>query len=251
MSIEIVIDTREHELHNRIEYAIPEQLDIGDILFRNENNENILLIERKTVRDLAASIKDGRLREQKARIIGSGFDINRIIYLIEGKLENDIDNMPLNTLIGSLINTQLRDGIKVYKTSNINETVIFLERLYDKLNKDIKDFWKYSENKTISSSEYSACLKTSKKSNMTPNVWFITQLSLIPQITPKIAEEIIKLYPSVNSLINEYDSLENDDEKENLLSDITYHLSTGKTRRIGNKISSKIYKYLYNIEENY
>jgi crossover junction endonuclease MUS81 len=248
MSIELVIDTREHELHNRIENAIPEQLDIGDILYRDNENTTILIIERKTVRDLAASIKDGRLREQKARLTGSGINKDRIIYLIEGKLENDIDNMPINTLIGSLINTQLRDGIKVYKTLNINETVIFIQRLYDKLSKDVNEFWKYNENKIITSSEYSACLKTSKKANMTTNVWFISQLSLIPQVTAKIADEIIKIYPTVNSLINEYDSLE-ESEKENMLADITYPLSTGKSRRIGNKISSKIYKYFYGINE--
>lgn len=247
MDIELVIDTRERELHNKIEYAIPEQLDIGDILYRNNDNI-VLLIERKTVRDLAASIKDGRLREQKARILGSGIDKDRVIYLIEGKLEGDIDNIPLNTLYGSIINTQLRDGIKVYRTMNMNETVLFIERMYDKLCKDINEFWKYKDNKEISSSEYSACLKTSKKANMTPSVWFITQLSLIPQVTPKIAEKIIEVYPTINILINEYDSLETTEEKENLLADITYPLSTGKSRRIGNKISSKIYNFLYGNE---
>jgi len=41
------------------------------------------IVERKTSDDLAASIRDQRYLEQKARLRNSG--INNVIYLIEGK----------------------------------------------------------------------------------------------------------------------------------------------------------------------
>ena len=62
--IELVIDNREHDLIEKIKHSIQpliEQLEVGDILFR-EDGKTILVIERKTVNDLKASICDGRSR---------------------------------------------------------------------------------------------------------------------------------------------------------------------------------------------
>ncbi len=241
----LIIDTREHELHNLIECAIPEQLDIGDIIYRDsESNEILLIIERKSVADLAASICDGRHREQKTRLIGSGISLDKIMYIIEGNIDT-VKNLPSSTLIGSIINTMLRDGIKIYKTQSIKETSAFLLRMLEKLNKEKDIFWKYNEQKAITSVEYSTTLKTSKKANMTPEVWFITSLSLIPQITPKIAGEIVKIYPSINDLMFEYQNLETDKLRKNLLKDITYPITGGKTRRIGEKISEKVFNFFF------
>ncbi len=44
------------------------------------------MIERKTVDDLMASIKDGRHREQKIRLLKKQKDSVHIYYLIEGSL---------------------------------------------------------------------------------------------------------------------------------------------------------------------
>jgi ERCC4-type nuclease len=141
--IELIIDNREHELIQQLQKThtpIIEQLEVGDILFRSEG-KTILIIERKTVNDLKASICDGRGREQKARLLGST-PKERIIYLIEGSLDKTlsekINGLPVSTLIGSLINTQLRDGIKVYKTSTISESSEFIIKLQDKIEKDEK-----------------------------------------------------------------------------------------------------------------
>ena len=44
-----------------------ETLDLGDISIRTDLDEELLLIERKEVGDLAASIQDGRYKEQSFR----------------------------------------------------------------------------------------------------------------------------------------------------------------------------------------
>ena len=49
------------------------------IYFKLEN-KNFIIIERKTVEDLAASIKDGRYREQKARLL-KHFSKNQILIM--------------------------------------------------------------------------------------------------------------------------------------------------------------------------
>ena len=252
MSIEFVIDNREHELAEKLQSThtiLIEQLDVGDILFRQDGNI-ILVIERKTVNDLKASICDGRGREQKARLLGS-IPKHRIMYLIEGSLDkpltSKVSGLPVSTLIGSLVNTQLRDGIKVYKTSSMEESAEFLRKLFDKLSSD-GDKYFCDEEKKSSSSEYAATLKKSKKANMTPEVWFIAHLSLIPQVTEKIASVIAEKYPTVKDLILEYERTP-EHLRVKLLSDLTFPVTNEKIRRIGDKISNRIYSFIYGIIE--
>lgn len=251
INVEIVVDDREHKLidllKNTNEIAI-EHLDIGDILFRM-GGETVLIIERKTTSDLKASICDGRHREQKARLLGSGTPTNRIMYLIEGSLDkplnSNLHNISVSTLVGSLINTQLRDNIKVYKTNSLNETAEFIRKLSDKLNKDYNSFFKDGD-KIITQSDYSSTLKKQKKANMTPIVWFVSQLSLIPQVSDVIAKVIIEEYPTPDALFTSYQDI-SEDLRDRMLAEITYSTKTGKSRRVGDKISSRIYKFFYGI----
>jgi ERCC4-type nuclease len=245
--MELVIDNREHKLIQQLrqrgcQFSV-EALDLGDILFRETGGgECILIIERKTLPDLRASICDGRAREQKTRLLYSGIAKERIMYLIEGNMNFVGDSgIPATTLLGSLINTQLRDGLKVYKTVDLQETVKFILKLYSKLADDRSHY--FCDQGEITSAKYVSTLKTRKKANMTQEVWFIAQLSLIPQVTELIASEIAKVYPSVLSLVQAYTSGDATEPGE-LLADITYPLSSGKTRRIGSKISQRIYSFL-------
>jgi ERCC4-type nuclease len=246
--IELVIDNREHDLIEKIKPSIQpliEQLEVGDILFR-EDGKTILIIERKTVNDLKASICDGRGREQKARLLGST-PRQRIIYLVEGSLDKPmsakISGLPVSTLVGSLINTQLRDGIKVYKTSTIDESAEFIVKLLDKLEKDGDNYFQDEECKS-SDVNYAATLKKSKKANMTPSIWFIAQLSLIPQVTEKVAIVIVEKYLNFRDLVKEYETTP-EHLREKLLADLTFPLATGGSRRIGDKMSSRIYHFIY------
>jgi crossover junction endonuclease MUS81 len=253
MSIELVIDNREKHLIEMIGehgFIKVETLTIGDIVFR-QGSETLFIIERKTIADLKASICDGRNREQKARILGSGVKKEKIMYIIEGNinkpLTEKVSGMPISTLVGSMINTQLRDGIKIYKTVSLFETSQFLLKLYDKLKKDVNTFFNGDVGvSSVSVVDYIATIKKKKKDNINANVWFISQLSLIPQITEKIAKEIVVEYKTVSNLILSYEKLDVDNRK-NMLEDITYPLKTGKTRRIGAKISERVFNLIYGI----
>ena len=86
MDYSIILDNREGKL---IDYfkdkprILIEQLELGDIIFRiNDNDEVKYIIERKSVSDLYSSIKDGRYREQKVRLLAN-YPLSKIIYLIE------------------------------------------------------------------------------------------------------------------------------------------------------------------------
>ena len=242
--IELVVDNRERELinlltTNKVVFQI-ETLDVGDIIFKHDD-KIIFVIERKTLNDLKASICDGRLREQKARLM-SNFEKSRIMYLIEGRISTASDavvsGMPISTILGSIINTLLRDDVKVYKTNSLEETAIFTERLLEKFTSEIDMFFK--ENKPI---DYVSTLKTQKKANMTPSVWFVSQLALIPQVSTSIATEISIVYPSLVSLVLAYQSADDEKQKEELLANIKQK----NGRRIGEKISKRIYDFVYNV----
>lgn len=253
MSIQLVIDNREHHLIDALQKSALSsvkgdikftvaQLDIGDIMF-TKDDEIVLIIERKTVDDLKASICDGRNREQKARLLGSGTPTNRIMYLIEGDLtKTKVSGIPTTTLLGSIINTQLRDDIKVYKTANLTETAVYILKLMEKLEKDGADYFKEG----LQAVKYTSTLKKSKKANMTPDVWFTCLLSQIPQVTDVVAEVIIAKYPNLGVLMQIYETTP-EHLRGKLLADLVYNLSTGKTRRIGDKISVRIYKFTHGI----
>ena len=86
----IKVDTREQDLLNHINGLVEnipifkqciiksETLPIGDIIIADEK-EDKLIIERKSVNDLLASIKDSRYEEQSYRLNGSNYH-NHNIY---------------------------------------------------------------------------------------------------------------------------------------------------------------------------
>ena len=89
----IIIDNRENYLINELNNMETksnmqiEQLNLGDIIIRDENNKDLLVFERKTYSDLLSSIKDSRLHEQSYRLSNT-LEINThsIIYLLEGDI---------------------------------------------------------------------------------------------------------------------------------------------------------------------
>ena len=91
----IEIDCRERELHQqclaylqqnpRIENMILKttNMPIGDIIIYDDSGVEKIIIERKSVNDLAASIRDSRYREQSFRLSECSLHNHNIFYLIE------------------------------------------------------------------------------------------------------------------------------------------------------------------------
>jgi len=94
--MKVIIDEREPTLYERcIEIVKSSELNdivitkqvllIGDIIFRTNEDKLICIIERKSLSDLLASIKDGRYEEQSHRLSHNGeCSLHQVIYLIEG-----------------------------------------------------------------------------------------------------------------------------------------------------------------------
>ena len=131
MTILCKIDNRERDLIQIIDFPIcKDNLEIGDIQIIEQENEIeklLVLIERKSYKDLSSSIKDGRYKEQKNRILHSIPSNIRKIYLLEGNAKEF--KLPKSVLQGTILNTILRDNLHVYFTKNINETVEWIKMI--------------------------------------------------------------------------------------------------------------------------
>jgi crossover junction endonuclease MUS81 len=249
----MIIDNREKDLikllqDRKIEFKC-ENLELGDILFEDPDDSlpddslpddslpedkrtKLLIIERKTVNDLMASIKDGRHREQKMRLLKKQADGVHIYYLIEGNLAY---HKSKDTLYSSILNTMMRDNIKIIFTRNIEETITYLLKFSSKL-----DFCKKvcsEENK--SKTNYLDTIKSCKKDNLTKIICYQAMLKQIPGVSTNCAESISLIYPTMNDLLTKYNELNDEDEKKYLLANIMI-----KKRKFGKKLSEKIYEFL-------
>ena len=240
-----IIDNRERKIIETISKSIPnkyqlENLELGDFLFKIDETPYVI-IERKTVQDLASSIKDGRYKEQKIRLL-SEKEKNKnlkIILLIEGNINTKTGGIPSATFHSVVINSMIRDGIYVLITKNIEETCETLVKIYKLIEKNKKDFLTVlqgSTNSSVNSEDYASCLKKNKKENLTPKVCYINQLSQIPGVSTTIASKIVEKFPTMLELIRDLEIEEGDTIEE-----LKYGSSN---RKIGKIVSKRIYEYL-------
>jgi crossover junction endonuclease MUS81 len=247
----LLVDGREGKIKEMVNYDLNitlTNLDIGDFVFKDDADETLLLIERKTLSDLSSSIKTGRYREQKKRILSS-VPKEKVIYLIEGRLDEPKTKsskfskygLPISTLISSTINLILRDNIKVIFTKDLEDTFRWLEMIYNKI--EDKLILNSKKNEGEEKMEYLECLKTVKKDNITKDNCYILQLSQIPGVSVKIATAIATKYPSFKKILEAYNEINDSDEseKEKLLADI----KVNDNRKLGKVLSARLYQYLY------
>lgn len=256
-SFEFIIDTREKKIieyfqgddSKKFENVRVQTLDIGDVHCIREG-KTVLVIERKSLDDLAASIKDGRYREQKLRLKSSGLEF---VYLLEGIVRNTgshskINRLPTKTVVSSILNMCIRDKIKMLSTPSVHHTLYFLHQVYDKLRKK-PELFVPSASPTIpgmvSFDEATKCIiKSEKKQNMTPKMCAIAQLAQIPSVSRVIAKGLVELYGSMYGLCMVYMSKETDIEKQNMLTNKTYVSYSGQIRPFGPHISKQVYEYI-------
>lgn len=275
MSFNFIIDNRESYIkeyfnsfkdkdNERFKNITYKNLDLGDIII-TLNDIPLIIIERKTIPDLLASIKDGRYKEQKQRIKECG--IKYKIYLIEDdpKYKKSTTSIEKKTIISSLLSILIQD-INVIKTRGFSETIEYIETLYKKLitskNSTIYNYIMENigaedkggdgcsddgvkiSNNDININKLSININVKKKSQ-DPLSCFKNQLCQIPGISNVVSSMIIEEYKNMNELLTAYNSLDCvEEDKYKLLEDLSYE-KNGKTTRIGPKKSQKIYDYLY------
>lgn len=255
-SFEFIIDSREKKIieyfqndAHAFENVRIESLDIGDV-HCVQNGKVVLIIERKSLDDLAASIKDGRYREQKLRLKASGLEF---VYLLEGIVrkttpQSKINRLPTKTVVSSMINMCVRDKIRMLSTPSLHHTLYFLHQLYEKLQKK-PDLFVTDGTSVIGGAvtldEATRCIiRSEKKQNMTPRMCSIAQFAQIPSVSRVIAKGLVELYGSVYGLCLVYMSKETEKERENLLTNKSYVSHNGQIRPFGIHVSKQVYTYI-------
>ena len=150
----IKVDNRESELLAHIKQLVlfipifkqikivTENLPLGDFIIADEK-EDKLIIERKTISDLLASIKDGRYDEQSYRLNGLSHHNHNIIYLIEGdvnkannrfKTDNKTEKL---TAYSAMFSLNYFKGFSVFRTFTMDETALMICNMAYKLEKGV------------------------------------------------------------------------------------------------------------------
>lgn len=235
MNFKIIVDSREKSLFgilkdrdldiysDKIE-ILKEQLDIGDIhlSFSHNDNNYLYIYERKTNTDLIASIKDGRYKEQKLRLIASC--ANSLNYIIEGDMITSLKNKNNQKMVsGAYIHSMYRDKINVIFTADLEDTSTFLLLMASKIIDKPENFICINNNDSCNYIDYCK-IKTEKNKNIDKNTCYLLQLSQIPSISKEIAKNISNHYPSLVSLLS---ALNESEDKIGLLMKID---KIGKTK---------------------
>jgi len=279
----VKVDVRESDLLQQINQLIlnvpifknivvkSEVLPIGDIIIADDKDDK-LIIERKSVSDLLASIKDGRYEEQSYRLNGSTYHNHNVVYLIEGdinkvnrfKSENGLGSEKL-TLYSAMFSLNYYKGFSVFRSFCLGETATILCNMAYKLEKSSGSknaFYQNATNSTtnleetiqsevqtiqselqtiqseVQEKDYVSVIKKVKKENITPENIGEIMLCQIPGISAVTALTIMDKFKSLPNLIKE---LETNNE---CLKDISSTNTKGQTRKINKTSIANIVKFL-------
>jgi ERCC4-type nuclease len=266
------IDVREAELMKKCQTniemfsnfkdikMIPVQLPLGDIII-NDGTNDLVIIERKSLSDLAASIKDGRYEEQSYRLKNLWHHNHNIIYLIEGdfnRFNSFKDRIDKLTLYSAITSLNYFKGFSVWRSMSIDETALMICNMVYKLNKEKDKQPFYSNNLSapnkevvsseavstaavevnISDKDYCSVVKKVKKDNITTENIGEIMLCQIPGISSSSALAILAQFKTLPSLIKAIDA------DENCLNSICTTDANGKSRKISKTAIATIIKFL-------
>jgi ERCC4-type nuclease len=238
---------------------VTEALPIGDIIICDENKE-YLIIERKTLLDLSASIKDGRYEEQSYRLNGLPHHNHNIIYLIEGEMnsfvmkssKNKVDN---SMLYSAMFSINYNKGFSLMRSSSVTETATILCNMCSKLKRDMAKgrvpYYHNSESiETVNPEQeieeksdpknYCTVIKKNKKENITKENIGEIMLCQIPGISSTISMAIMKNYSSFRELMNSVNT------DPHCLDNLCTTDKNGKQRKISKSAISTIIEFLTN-----
>ena len=135
---------------------VTEALPIGDIILCNNadpsNPVDLVIIERKSLRDLSASIKDGRYEEQSYRLNGLPHHNHNIVYLVEGSMERmnmfkgQSDKM---MLYSAMVSINYFKGFSLWRSGSLDESALIICNSAYKIAKGLREhkapYYKYVE----------------------------------------------------------------------------------------------------------
>lgn len=187
-----------------------ERLPIGDIILHDPTHgqglgRDIVIFERKTLADLAASIRDGRYKEQSFRLIETaattGFHTHNIVYIIEGDLaryDERHTQITKTALHSAMVSLMYYKGFSVVRTMNVGETADFILHFADKVAKEgplpVSDIQTSMPTPIPSASYSEVSAKKEKRDFITRENIGEIMLAQVPGVSAKMASAILAKY---------------------------------------------------------
>jgi ERCC4-type nuclease len=231
------LDVREHALAEamrargiRFEFR---QLDTGDALLVAESGFSWRL-ERKTWCDLEASIKDGRWREQRERMLAGRGETEWVGYVLEGA------EVPLRfskQIAGAWIHLELRDGLPVFRTRDVDETAWLLGELRRKIVETPASLEPMRPEERIRA-HTRGLLQASKAANRSIPTLMWAQ---IPGVSGEIAEELARRFPTMRAACDAVEAIGSHKIRVQFWAKIPH---PGGKRTLGPKLAERILQIL-------
>ena len=246
-----------------------EMLPLGDIIISDDDDNELIIIERKSISDLLASIKDGRYEEQSYRLSGSPIHNHNIIYLIEGLIH--AKKVDKNVVYSAIFSLNHYKGFSVMRTVSMEESAVFIVNSAKKMmaNTRLKKYPYYSSQSQPLSSQslsetitettvvdkdnkdnnnhnndnnnksYSSVVKKVKKDNITADNIGEIMLCQIPGISSTTAGAIMTHFDgSLQTLLTRIK------ECPDCLKEVTYLNTKNQTKHLNKTIIENIVKFL-------
>ena len=156
--------------------VIKKSLSMGDYVIPED-----IVIERKSVRDFAKSLYDGRLFEQ-ARRLGEHYNI--IIYIVEGSPRYFAKTGRAKQLYSALAALTIDYNARVVYTDSENSTALYIAGLA----------------KRVAREGTRGSIILHKKPKISPNdvrAWQLYIVQSFPSIGPKTAEKVLEAFGSL------------------------------------------------------
>lgn len=242
--MKLIVDGRESALAAALQAnGTPFELDtlaLGDVTLVNDDNDTVLVVERKTWQDLASSISDGRYSEQSARLHATELDNHQIVYIIEGNIRSYTQrgHVSKEALRSAVVSLNYYKGFSVMQAVSTSDTAQILADFLRKISKDaaagrIPSTHGQQDSKCESYSQ----LQQRGKRKVHPTEIEAAMLSQIPGINTTMATNVLSS-TAFRELI---------ESKGAAAEGINYTTSTGKTRKVPVSVIESLKEYLANV----
>ena len=244
MELECVVDSREQSLFEDLQQQLPiaikkEMLVLGDVVIQKRHNGEVLfLLERKTVRDLVHSLKDGRFHDQRRRwkeYRQPHPSVSISVWLEGDLLSADMDHTMRSSLFNALFRLQSKHHVLVHQVRTRDAFVKSLQMIVEKLGKDP---YHLVNVETTDPKATMDAMRQHHKSSKSKETFWMDCLALIPGVSSTTAQKIQTHFPSMKSFFQKL--TEDEIGLRRQLSEI----QISEKRRLGDKLTVKILQHI-------
>ena len=231
----IRVDMRETELFGLFQMNLvgtthtlqSEALPVGDVILSSADGQtDYVVFERKSLQDLAASIRDGRYKEQSLRLQAlPNVHNHNVVYIVEGdfaRYNERFSKIGKKALHSAMCSLNYYKGFSVVRTMSIMETHELIHNYADKLAASPAPYGHYHCHHDVGGPAQSeeggvvvpvgACcpppycsvlkVKQVKCENITPQNIGEIMLCNIPGTSNKTASAVMKKYTTLRALMD-------------------------------------------------